>query len=212
MFRHLISLPTFIMAVKEGRLVKVQKYIAENKNNPATLNATCSNGNTALITAIMHNQEAIFNLLLKTVGVNMNAANHDGNTPLITAVTYGRTNYVKALLKQNEILINAMNQDGFTALSKAAMYGHVEIVKLLLAVSDIDLSIRNIFHRTAAEEATARGQDEIACLINEADNLCPVADKMMQSTKLQNAGKISSQEEDLSDTDEYENAESCTIC
>src|SRR3990167_10922683 len=137
MFRHIISLQTFITAAKEGTFAKAHQYITENRNNPAALNATCHNGDTALHTAVMHQQEAIFNLLLKTVGINMNAANHDGNTPLITAVTYGRTNYVKALLAKSEILINAMNQDGFTALSKAAMYGHIEIVKLLLAVPGI---------------------------------------------------------------------------
>lgn len=212
MFRQIISLQTFITAAKLGKLSNVQQYILENRNNPAALNATYFNGDTALHTAVMHQQEAIFNLLLKTVGVNMNAANQDGNTPLITAVTYGRTNYVNALLKQNEILINAMNQDGFTALSKAAMYGHIEIVKLLLAVPGIDLSLRNIFHRTAAEEAIVRGQDEIACLIHAADNLYTLKDKMTQVPILQHAGKIRSQEENSSDTDEYENAESCTIC
>lgn len=170
MFRPIISLPTFIMAAKEGRLSKVQQYLAANKNNPAALNATCSNGDTAFITAVMHNQEAIFDLLLHTIGINHNAANHNGNTPLITAVTYGRTTFVKSLLARPETIINARNQDGFTALGKAAMYGRVDIVKLLLAVSDIDFSIRNIFQHTAAEEAAIRGQVEIAELIKAAEN------------------------------------------
>ena len=86
----------------------------------ASIDATDSDGNTALALACAAGHGRIIKMLLRK-GADINAANSDGNTPLHLAAANGRKAVVKFLIS-NRAFESAQNNDGalFTDLVSSA--------------------------------------------------------------------------------------------
>jgi ankyrin repeat protein/CHAT domain-containing protein len=120
-------------AINTADLSRIQQLI-ERGVNP---NAKDSNGQTALMSAIVKKRFAIFQLLLdKKADPNLvsrvrSDEDWEESSPLSYAAKSGLTDYVKALLaaKANP---NITNVYGYTAMFEAARQGQSEIIKILL--------------------------------------------------------------------------------
>ena len=84
------------------------------------INAQDSNGNTALILAVMRKQIELVKFLLK-VGVNVNKQNNNGNTALMFAASGNHSEIVNILLDHNAD-VNIINNSGHKALSYAQKF------------------------------------------------------------------------------------------
>jgi ankyrin repeat protein len=108
-----------IEAVKINNLKKVTELIGQNSD---LVNASNSNGETAVLLAAYYRANEIKELLIEQ-GANLN---------IYEAAAVGKTTRVKELLETSKDLMNSYSIDGFTPLGLAAHFGSEETVKLLL--------------------------------------------------------------------------------
>jgi ankyrin repeat protein len=118
-----------IEAVKINNLEKVTALIGQNST---LVNASNSNGETAVLLSAYYRSNEIKELLIEQ-GANLNI--HE-------AAAVGKTIRVKELLETSEALINSYSIDGFTPLGLASHFGNEETVKLLLD-KGADVNIRS---------------------------------------------------------------------
>ncbi|MBV9769789.1 MAG: ankyrin repeat domain-containing protein [Bryobacterales bacterium] len=100
------------------------------KQSPANVNASQSDGSTALLWAAYWNDLQTVQALI-AAGADVNASNRDGVTPLSQACVNGNASMVEALLKAGANA-NAFQAEGQTVLMTAARAGNPDAVKLLL--------------------------------------------------------------------------------
>ncbi|MBI2352948.1 ankyrin repeat domain-containing protein [Candidatus Dependentiae bacterium] len=107
----------------------------ENEKKNLNINAQDNDGNTALMFAVLTNNDPLFELLLKK-GADPNIKNIDGNTTLHFAIeaakVYGNTSFTNNLLTTKNLNFNAANNSGRNALMLAVKNQDLEIVNLLL--------------------------------------------------------------------------------
>jgi len=103
------------------------KTLLENKAN---VNASCTDGATALFTAAWNGHVEVVKTLLDNEA-NVNASRtDDGATALYIAAHEGHVEVVKTLL-DNKANVNASCTDGEKPIDVARRKCHVDVVKLL---------------------------------------------------------------------------------
>ena len=137
----------------------------------ADINATNSEGETALIIAASNNHADIVEMLLSREPM-INHTDNIGSTALIMAAENGHTHIVQILLEHGAA-INNHGTGGNTALILAAENGHTEIVNSLLR-HRVDINGTNILGQTALIEAAGQGHTSVvkALLEHGADTRC----------------------------------------
>lgn len=116
-----------VKAAEAGLNLIVQILI----NAGADVDATNSNGWTALMIAIELGRELVAKTLIDN-GANVNAITSGGTTPLMVASGKNQDRLIQMLI-DNGADVNKPNTIGWTALMEASGRGHVEAVKTLLA-------------------------------------------------------------------------------
>ena len=96
----------------------------------ANLEDANSNGNTALLLAVIADKPAVVSFLLES-GANPAHLNHSLDDALLAAVRANSTAVIPSLLKHG-VKLETIDADGCTALFNAARYGHVEILAHLI--------------------------------------------------------------------------------
>jgi len=145
----------FIDAARSGRhadLAIVQRYIQENLNDVAKINATNQFGYTALMWAAKNNNLAILNALLAVQGIDVNAANQDGDTALTLVAYEGHDAIFDALLTVAGINFNVAGEFGNTPLIWAACKGRkgrAHMFDTLLSMKGINLDAVGQYQYTA---------------------------------------------------------------
>lgn len=133
-----VSSEEFLYAATFYNLKLIQRYIRQNKNNPAALNVRNGAGCSALLLAIdragdraaASEGRAIVNELL-SAGVNVNTCNDSKTSPLLAAVCSRNLEVLADLLAVEGLNLNpeAYHQ---TPLHRAASFGETEATKMLL--------------------------------------------------------------------------------
>jgi len=144
----------------------------------ADVNAENELGWTRLFRAILHNNIADLQALLKYDQIDVNAKDEWGGTPLRVASQHGRVAVVKLLLEK-KANVNAKGKNGWTPLYAAAYNGHAAVVQVLLKYdkTDVlkydktDVNITTLYGRTPLYIAAADDRREIVqvLLSNKAD-------------------------------------------
>ena len=117
-----------IAAITQGDLPMVDAPLRTG----ADPNEVDEHGITALMQAIVKNQQAIAMRLIDDPRLLINQPNRYGQTALMSAATKGDVDVIRRLLQRGAI-VDARNNQGTTALMFAAGPGHVEAVRTLLA-------------------------------------------------------------------------------
>ena len=119
----------FVDAIKSKDGAKVMELV--RRNGPGIVNAKGSDGNTALIVAIVERNEDYTAFLLNQ-GADPNLAGKGGETPLIAAARVGYQDAVEWLLGQGA-KIDGTNRMGETALIVAVQQRQRDMARVLLA-------------------------------------------------------------------------------
>jgi ankyrin repeat protein len=135
-------------------------------------------GNTALIYAVLANNEEIVSRLIKN-GAAINLTNNENETALMLASEHGYQNIVTLLLEHYQIDLDIQSKPfGTTALTYAVAKNHVEIVrKLIDRKANVNLSNNNNNNNkdndneTALMIASKNGNQNIVALLLESDQI-----------------------------------------
>jgi type II secretory pathway predicted ATPase ExeA len=141
-----------VQSAEAGNLIEVRDIIDAG----VSPNARDTGGMTPLMMAVIHNHDAIVELLLRK-GADVNARDASGVTPLMLAASKGRAVSLSRLLARGAH-INAQSQRGWTALTYAAWEGHPSLVRRLLE-SGADPAHVDRTGSTALQHATRRLAD-----------------------------------------------------
>ena len=126
-------------------------------------------GETALMKAVIHQNQALTRLLI-LFGANINLKRNDGATALMLACEK-RDEYIFKMLLHSGADPNQVNEVGASALMIACYHEYLEIVKLLLQSDKTKLNIPNIHGVTPLAVAAQQGFYDIVqeLLENGAD-------------------------------------------
>ena len=119
----------FVNAVRDRDGAKAAELLEANP--AAVVNGRDSDGNTALIVAILGEDETWTAYLLRK-GADVNIAGKGGDTPLIAAARSGFVDAAQWLL-DFEAKVDAANKMGETALIVAVQQRNAQLVRTLLA-------------------------------------------------------------------------------
>lgn len=111
---------TFIEAIQQGNLAQVEQML---QNDSSLVNASTTNGVSAVLIAVYYGEPAIADLLIK----------QGASLDIFGAAATGQLDRLKTLIEQNPSLVNAIAPDGFQPLGLASFFGHLQAAKLLLA-------------------------------------------------------------------------------
>ena len=127
----MIANETFLEAVKQGSLDKIQAMLEEQ---PDLVNAKDAKGISATLWASYRGHKEIAAFLVSK-GANLN---------IFEAATVGSADQVQQYLKKDPSLALAFAPDGFTALGLASFFGNADVVRLLIkAGADVNASDAN---------------------------------------------------------------------
>jgi uncharacterized protein len=153
--------PRLIDAVKNDDAIAVRSLIARHVD----VNATESDGSTALHWAAQRGNLEIANLLL-SAGANAKAANRYRVTPLFLAATNGNAAIIERLLKAGADP-NGTSEEGETALMTASLTGKTDALRVLLTAGANVNAAEPIKGQTALMWAAAEGNASAADLLIE---------------------------------------------
>jgi len=88
-------------------------------------------GETGLMIAVRENAVKVFEMLVKTRGVDLDVQARNGDTALMIAAFKGNAGMVETLLRNRA----AVNKPGWTALHYGAASGNIKVVQLLLSLN-----------------------------------------------------------------------------
>lgn len=131
----------------------------------ATIDATDSNGLSALSTAVLRQNKNLVSLFLEEAGnFDLNSKDKRGNTALFYAADTGNFNILNALvtaLNKYQLSVDIANHNGFTPLIQACVKGNVDCANYLINEGKASLNIRdNKNRKTAVEWAKIKGIPE----------------------------------------------------
>lgn len=152
-----------IAATCSGHVNIVQSLLADPTIN---VNATDSDGRTALSWAALLNKIRIVKTLCTIPGIDINhcADNGDGDTALMLAASSDNREVVRQLLITPGCDVNFASSDGFTALMSASVNGNGEVVRQLLEAG-ADMSLINESGETALMGAVRNGHSEVVKIL-----------------------------------------------
>ena len=114
------------LAASQGNIDKVKEFLDAD-----FINASSSNGNTALHWSIIKQHYHVTKLLLAISGIDVDLKNTEGQTPLHIATLQGDKKTVYRLLKAGAGQKNITDREGFSALDYACKKSDSFIVTLL---------------------------------------------------------------------------------
>lgn len=114
----------FFIDVRNDRVAGVQKWLSQGMSP----NTRQEDGSPALMEAIKEDAWGVYDLLLKTPGVDLNIRNPVNETPLMYLAIKGETKRAAALIERGA----EVNQEGWTALHYAATVGNLELIDVLV--------------------------------------------------------------------------------
>ena len=127
---------------------------------------------TPLSWAAEYGHEAVVQLLIKRVDVDVNAKDKDELTPLLWVAKKGHEAVVRLLSERVDIDVNAKDKYGRTPLSLAAQYGHEAIVQLLIERVDVGVNTKDKNRRTPLLWAATYGREAVVqLLIHRVDEI-----------------------------------------
>ena len=130
----------------DGKLAEVRLALALGED----VNSKDSNGNTALMHAVLCKHNSIVKLLLDQPAVDVNVKNIRGWTALHRAASANNAEGARMLLLHKDFnSANVTNNNGSTALTIAVRYKHNSIVKLLLDQRAVDVNVKDNHGGTA---------------------------------------------------------------
>lgn len=136
-------------AVKAGDVSAVKSLLSEN---PSLVNASDSDGNTAILIATYWGKRKVADVLLA----------HDPQMNVFEAAAAGQFNRVKQMIEDNPALLHAWSHDGFTPLHLAVFFGRRDVAELLLGHNaEVNLASRNPIQVTPLHSAAAGNHFEI---------------------------------------------------
>jgi ankyrin repeat protein len=151
-----------IEAAKKGNNSTIMQLLfASSAAERANINATDSEGMTALLWAAKNGRSQVLNSLVESyyTKLNINARNKDGATALILASENGHSSFIRDFSRFRPE-VDARTNDGSTALIKAAMNGHLGIIKLLIE-SQANPNLQNSAGISALIAAAINGRTDI---------------------------------------------------
>lgn len=128
----------------------------------AKIDATNTNGLSALSTAVLSHKENIVALFLEEAGnFDMNSKDKKGKTALFHAASIGNLNILKLLinaLRKYQLSVDVTDNLGMTPLMQACINGNVDCANYLIKEGNASVNIRDKkYRRTALEWAKIKG-------------------------------------------------------
>lgn len=176
-----------IKSIMDNSLDAAKKEIKKGKK---TVEASDTEGRTALILAAARNLNVISELL--KAGANVNTVDKKGETALMKAAMFKSSSYkiptevaaekkinaeiFKALADYKKTKVNITNKDGKTALIMAIEHGKPELAEFLIRKTNTDVNVIDKSGVTALMVAAYRGYDKLVKLLLEKANCVNVAD------------------------------------
>ena len=140
-------------AIREGDRLKVQELLA---GNPALAEVRAASGESAVLLAVYHGQDAIAQDLVQA----------GASTSVHESAAVGLTDRVRTQLQSQPAELDAFSFDGWTPLHPAAFFGRTDTVRALLSAgARHDLLARNAQANLPLHAATAGRRAEIVELL-----------------------------------------------
>jgi uncharacterized protein len=140
-------------AIKAGEFDRVKAMVTAN---PALITARARTGESAILTAVYHQQKEIANLLVA----------RGAPLTIFEACAAGEVERVERLLEADGLAIAAYSDDGWTPLHLAAFFGHAKIAEMLLARgADVRARSHNPTGNTPLHAALAANHKMVAGLL-----------------------------------------------
>ena len=122
----------------DGKLAEVRAALARGED----VNSKDSNGNTALMHAVVYNHNSIVKLLLDQPAVDVNVKNIRGRTALHWAALYNNEEGARMLLLHKDFnSANVTNNKNNTALMIAVIYRNEEVLRELVSHQCVSLDV-----------------------------------------------------------------------
>ncbi len=129
------------------------------------VNATSSQGWTALSRAVQMNNRKCVRELLSAKGIQVNLpVVESGSTPLYYAAESGHLECLKALLASPCVAVNRANKCGSTPLHIACRKGHDKCIEELLKRPEIAINVLDAKGFTPLHWVALAGQNQLRCL------------------------------------------------
>jgi uncharacterized protein len=140
-------------AIKAGEFDRVKAMVTAN---PALITARARTGESAILTAVYHQQKEIANLLVA----------RGAPLTIFEACAAGEVERVERLLEADGLAVAAYSDDGWTPLHLAAFFGHAKIAEMLLARgADVRARSHNPTGNTPLHAALAANHKMVAGLL-----------------------------------------------
>lgn len=151
-------------AIKAGEFERVKAMVTAN---PALVTARARTGESAILTAVYHQQKEIANLLVA----------RGAPLTIFEACAAGELERVERLLDEDGLAVAAYSADGWTPLHLAAFFGHAKIAEVLLARgSDARARSHNPTGNTPLHAALVKNHTMVAGLLLGASGDVNAAD------------------------------------
>ena len=146
----------FVQAAKDGDVEGLKRLAAEE---PAVLMSRAASGETALMAALYHKQDAAVEWL----------AASRAPLDIFAAAALGRVDTLEPFMAQGAPAINTYAYDGWTPLHLAAFFGRRAAAERLMAAgADLNAVSRNALRNTPLHAAVAGGRVEVSLLLINA--------------------------------------------
>ena len=140
-------------AIKAGEFERVKAMVTAN---PALVTARARTGESAILTAVYHQQKEIANLLVA----------RGAPLTIFEACAAGEVERVERLLDEDGLAAAAYSDDGWTPLHLSAFFGHAKITEMLLARgADVRARSHNSTGNTPLHAALAANHKMVAGLL-----------------------------------------------
>jgi len=162
-----------------GKLGSSSKVLALLDDDGININTKDKDGNTALMIAVLNNNQPLFDVLLAR-GIDITCQNNSGKTALSIACENSRFEIIKLLFNHkqcNETLVSLQNANGKSPLHILCEQGNFELIKALLCHDFVDIDAQNSDGMTPLHVLIERNDADLVevlikhgCNVNIMDN------------------------------------------